>query len=172
MEANRQQKQRKGVRRVVQRSWHEMNRKQRREFTRKIQAEDLSLEVVHPDAAGVDIGNQSHYAAVPSSRDSRPVRRFGCATAELRETASWLKQCGIHTVALQSTGVYWIPVCDVLEEAGLEVYLMNARDTKNLPGRKSDVQESQWLMKLHTYGLLRKSFRPTQEVRSLGPGRC
>jgi transposase len=168
MEANRQQKkQRKGVRRVVQRSWHEMNRKQRREFTRKMQAEDLSLEVVHPDAAGVDIGNQSHYAAVPSSRDSRPVRRFGCATAEVREMAAWLKQCGIRTVALQSTGVYWIPVYDILEEAGLEVYLVNARDTRNLPGRKSDVQESQWLMKLHTYGLLRKSFRPPLEVRTM-----
>src|SRR5215471_8599674 len=167
MEVNRQQKQRKGVRRPVQRRWHEMNRKQRRELTRKIQAEDLSLEVVHPDAAGIDIGNQSHYAAVPSSRDRQPVRRFGCTTAELREMAAWLQQCGIRTVALQSTGVYWIPVYDVLEAAGLEVYLVNARDTKNLPGRKSDVQESQWLMKLHTYGLLRSSFRPPQGVRTL-----
>ena len=167
MKVNRQQKQRKGVRRPVQRSWHDMNRKQRRELTRKIQAEDLSLEVVHPDAAGIDIGNQSHYAAVPLSRDSQPVRRFGCTTAELRAMASWLQQCGIRTVALQSTGVYWIQVYDVLEAAGLEVYLVNARDTKNLPGRKSDVQESQWLMKLHTYGLLRRSFRPPQEVRTM-----
>src|SRR5262245_16607073 len=100
MKVNRQQKQRKDVRPPVQRSWHEMNRKQRRELTRKIQAEDLSLEVVHPDAAGIDIGNQSHYAAVPSSRDHQPVRRFGCTTAELREMASWLQQCGIRTVAL------------------------------------------------------------------------
>jgi transposase len=167
MEATQQQKQGKGVRCPVERSWHEMNRKQRRELTRRIQAEDLSLEVVHSDAAGVDIGNESHYVAVPATRDRRPVQRFGCTTAELKEMALWLKQCRIRTVALQSTGVYWIPVYDILEEAGLEVYLVNARDTKNLPGRKSDVQESQWLMKLHTYGLLRNSFRPPQEVRTM-----
>jgi transposase len=147
--------------------WHEMNRNQRREMIRKIQSEDLRLEVVHPDAAGIDIGNESHYVAVPPTRDSESVRRFGCTTAELKEMADWLKQCGIRTVAMQSTGVYWIAVYDILEEAGLEVYLVNARETKNLPGRKSDVQESQWLMKLHTYGLLRNSFRPSQEIRTL-----
>ena len=147
--------------------WHEMNRKQRRETMRKIQSDDLSLEVVHPDAAGIDIGNESHYVAVPPTRDSQPVRRFGCTTAELKAMAEWLKQCGIRTVAMQSTGVYWIAVYDILEEAGLEVYLVNARETKNLPGRKSDVQESQWLMKLHTYGLLRNSFRPSQEIRTM-----
>jgi transposase len=147
--------------------WHEMNRKQRREMMRKIQSDDLRLEVVHPDAAGIDIGNESHYVAVPPTRDSESVRRFGCTTAELKEMADWLKQCGIRTVAMQSTGVYWIAVYDILEEAGLEVYLVNARETKNLPGRKSDVQESQWLMKLHTYGLLRNSFRPSQEIRTL-----
>src|SRR5271166_3324778 len=145
--------------------WKEMNRKQRREMTRKIQSEDLSLEVVHPDAAGIDIGNESHYVAVPPTRDSQPVRRFGCTTSELKEMAVWLKQCAIRTIALQSTGVYWIAVYDILEEAGFEVYLVNARETKNIPGRKSDVQESQWLMKLHTYGLLRNSFRPSQEIR-------
>jgi len=79
----------------------------------------------------------------------------------------WLKQCGIQTVAMQSTGVYWIPVYDILEEAGIEVYLVNARDTKNLPGKKTDIHESQWIMKLHTYGLLRNSFRPTHEVRMM-----
>src|SRR5262252_2707043 len=147
--------------------WEEMNRKQRRELTRKIQNQDLSLEVVHPDAAGIDIGNESHYLAVPSIRDSQPVQRFGCTTGELQAMAEWLKQCGIRTVAMQSTGVYWIAVFDILEQAGLELYLVNARDTKNLPGRKSDVQESQWLMKLHTYGLLRNSFRPAQEIRRL-----
>src|SRR6202795_4610734 len=148
-------------------NWHKMNRKQRREMTRKIQSEDLSLEVVHPDAAGIDIGNESHYVAVPPTRDSQPVRRFGCTTSELKERAVLLKQCAIRTIALQSTGVYWIAVYDILEEAGFEVYLVNARETKNLPGRKSDVQESQWLMKLHTYGLLRNSFRPSQEVRTM-----
>ena len=153
--------------RPTQSKWHEMNRKQRREMTRKIQSEDLSLEVVHPDAGGIDIGNESHYVAVPPSRDSQPVQRFGCTTAELKAMADWLKQCGVQTVAMQSTGVYWIAVYDILEAAGLEVYLVNARETKNLPGRKSDVQESQWLMKLHTYGLLRNSFRPSQEIRTM-----
>jgi transposase len=143
------------------------NRRQRRELARRIHANDISLEVVHPDASGIDIGNEFHYAAVPSSRDAQSVRRFGCVTAELKEMAAWLKGCGIRTVAMQSTGVYWIAVYDVLEEAGLEVYLVNARETKNLPGKKTDVQESQWLMKLHTYGLLRNSFRPAQEIRTM-----
>jgi len=147
--------------------WNKMNRKQRRDMMRQIQSEDLSLEVVHPHAAGVDIGNESHYVAVPPTRDSQPVRHFGCTTVELKALAEWLKQCGIQTVAMQSTGVYWIAVYDILETAGLDVYLVNARDTKNLPGRKSDVQESQWLMKLHTYGLLRNSFRPSQEIRTM-----
>jgi transposase len=148
-------------------NWHEMNRQQRREMMRKIQSEEIRLEVIHPDAAGIDIGNESHYVAVPPTRDSQPVRRFGCTTAEVKEMAAWLKQRGIRTVAMQSTGVYWIAVYDILEQAGLEVYLVNARDTKNLPGRKSDVQESQWLMKLHTYGLLRNSFRPSQDIRTM-----
>jgi transposase len=147
--------------------WHEMNRKQRLETMRKIQSEDLGLEMVHPDTAGIDIGNESHYVPVPPTRDSQPVRRFGCTTAELTAMAEWLKQCRIQTIAMQSTGVYWIAVYDILEEAGLQIYLVNARKTKNLPGRKSNVQESQWLMKLHTYGLLRNSFRPSQEIRRL-----
>ena len=90
--------------------WHEMNRKQRRETMRKIQSEALSLEVIHPDAAGIDIGNESHYVAVPPSHDSQPVRRFECTTAELKAMAAWLRQCAIRTVAMQSTGVYWIAV--------------------------------------------------------------
>jgi hypothetical protein len=147
--------------------WEEMNRKQLREMMRQMQSEDLNLEVVHPHAAGIDIGNASHYVAVPPSRDPQPVRCFGCTTAELKTMAEWLKQCGIRTVATQSAGVYWIAVYEILEEPGLEVYLVNARETKNLPGRKTDVQESQWLMKLHTYGLLRNSFRPSQEIRTL-----
>ena len=167
MKPEPQEKNNKATDHATQRHWHEMNRKQRREMMRKMQSEDLSLDVIHPDAAGIDIGNESHYVAVPPSRDSQPVRRFGCTTAELKAMATWLKQCGIRTVAMQSTGVYWVAVYDVLEAAGLEVYLVNARDTKNLPGRKSDVQESQWLMKLHTYGLLRNSFRPSQEIRTM-----
>jgi transposase len=166
MKCNSQEKTKKAANHPTN-HWKEMNRKQRRELTRKIQSEDLSLEVIHPDAAGIDIGNESHYAAVPPSRDNQPVRQFGCTTAELKAMAAWLQQCRIRTVAMQSTGVYWIAVYDILETAGLEVYLVNARDTKNLPGRKSDVQESQWLMKLHTYGLLRNSFRPSQEIRTM-----
>ena len=115
--------------------------KQRREMTWKIQSEGIRLEVVHADAAGIDIGNETHYVAVPPSRDSQPVRRFGCTTAELTAMADWLEQCGIRTVAMQSTGVYWIAVYDVLEQAGLEVYLVNTRETKNLPGRKTDVED-------------------------------
>src|SRR5215472_8767149 len=98
--------------------WHEMNRKQRRETMRKMQSEDLSLEVVHPDAAGIDIGNEIHYVAVPPNRDSQSVRRFGCTTGEVKAMATWLKQCRIRTVAMQSTGVYWISVYDILEQAG------------------------------------------------------
>ena len=165
MKSKPKEKSKKATDHPVQHHWHEMNRKQRRDMMRKVQSQELSLEVVHPDAAGIDIGNESHYVAVPPSRDNQPVRRFGCTTGELKAMAAWLKQCAIQTVAMQSTGVYWVAVYDILQQAGLEVYLVNARDTKNLPGRKSDVQESQWLMKLHTYGLLRNSFRPSQEIR-------
>ena len=163
MKSKPQEKNKKAIDHPTQHHWHEMNRKQRREMMRKIQSPDLSLEVIHPDAAGIDIGNESHYAAVPPDRENQPVRSFGCT--ELKAMAAWLKQCRIRTVAMQSTGVYWVAVFDILEQAGFEVYLVNARETKNLPGRKSDVQESQWLMKLHTYGLLRNSFRPSQEIR-------
>jgi hypothetical protein len=92
----------KAKNRPMQGKWHEMNRKQRRQMIRKMQSEDLTLEMVHPDAAGVDIGNESHYVAVPPIRDLQPVRRFGCTTAELKTMADWLKQCGIQTVAMQS----------------------------------------------------------------------
>jgi transposase len=98
--------------RAVRKPWREMNRKQRREMQRKIQSEDLSLEVVNPDAAGIDIGNEVHYVAVPANRNHEPVRRFGCTTAELKALADWLKQCRIRTVAMQSTRVYWIAVFD------------------------------------------------------------
>jgi hypothetical protein len=117
-----------------------MNRKQRRELERRINSEDSALEVVHPNAAGIDIGNESHFVAIPPERDPVPIREFGSWTSDLYEMASWLKDHAIQTVAMQSTGVYWIAVQEVLEQAGLEVYLVNARGTKNLPGRKSDVQ--------------------------------
>src|ERR1700740_26670 len=143
------------------------NRKARKELARRLQSENPGLEVVHPQAAGIDVGNSAHYVAVRPDRDPLPVRRFECFTADLHRLANWLQSCGVKTVALQSTGVYWIPLYDILEERGFEVYLVNARHTKNLPGRKSDVQESQWLLKLHTYGLLNNSFQPVSEMRML-----
>jgi len=133
-------------------------RKEKKEWARRLQSNDPGLDVIHPQAAGIDIGNASHYVAVRPDRDPEPVRRFECFTADLHRLADWLKRCGVTTVAMQSTGVYWIPLYDILEERGFEVYLVNARHTKNLPGRKSDVQECQWLLKLHTYGLLNNSF--------------
>ena len=142
-----------------------LNRQQRRELGRRLDSNDPGLQVVHADAAGIDVGNASHFVAVPPDRDQAPVREFGSWTDDLRKMAEWLKSCRIRTVAMQSTGVYWIALQEVLEAAGLEVYLVNARGTKNLPGRKSDVQECQWLLKLHTYGLLRNSFRPPEEIR-------
>lgn len=124
-----------------------------------------TLDVVHPNAAGIDIGGSEHWVAVSPERDQEPVRCFDCFTADLNRMADWLIEKGVRSIAMQSTGVYWIPVFEVLEQRGLEVYLVNARHTKNLPGRKSDVAECQWLLKLHTFGLLNNSFQPTDEVR-------
>jgi transposase len=119
---------------------------------------------VHPKAAGIDVGNEEHWVAVPADLDPEPVRSFGCFTPDLEAMADWLVQCGIETVAMQSTGVYWMALDNTLTERGIRVFVVNARDTKNLPGRKTDIQECQWLLKLHAYGLLRKSFRPEEEI--------
>src|SRR5437763_1965787 len=124
-----------------------------------------ALEIVHPDAAGIDVGGSEHWVAVSPDRDPEPVRRFGCFTADLREMGQWLVQKGVRSLALQSTVVYWMPVFDFLEQHGLEVYLVNAQHTKNVPGRKSDVHECQWLLKLHAFGLLNNSYQPTNEIR-------
>src|SRR6516162_2271594 len=124
-----------------------------------------ALEIVHPDAAGIDIGGSEHWVAISPDRDPEPVRRFGCFTVDLREMARWLIEKGVRSVAMQSTGVYWMPVFEVLEQQGLEVYLVNAQHTKNVPGRKSDIQECPWLLKLHAFGLLNNSFQPTDEMR-------
>src|SRR6516165_568326 len=142
-----------------------LNRKQRKDLARRLQSADPGLDVIHPHAAGIDVGNSAHYVAVRPDRDPNPVRRFECFTADLHRLADWLQQCGVTTVAMQSTGVYWIPLYEILDARGLDVFLVNARHTKNLPGRKTDVQESQWLLKLHTYGLLRNSFHPAAEIR-------
>jgi len=144
-----------------------LNRKQRRELGRQVAAADPGLTIVHANAGGIDVGNESHYVAVPPDRDPNPVREFGCWTAALNQMAEWLKSCQIDTVAMQATGVYWIALYDVLEQHGIRVVLVNAQHTKNVPGRKTDVQECQWLMKLHTYGLLRDSFRLAQEMEGV-----
>lgn len=138
----------------------------RRNEPAKLKPQDgtVGLEVVHPKAAGIDVGNEEHWVAVPGDLDGEPVRKFGCFTRDLQELADWLVKCGVNTVAMQSTGVYWVALYDVLAERGLRVFLVNARDTKNLPGRKTDIQECQWLMKLHAYGLLKNSFRPQEEI--------
>jgi transposase len=144
-----------------------LNRREKREVANRLNATDPGLEVVNRHAAGIDIGNESHHVAVPAGRDEQPVREFGSWTAELERMAGWLKTCGIETVVMQSTGVYWMAVYDVLQRHGLQVNLVDARGTKNLPGRKSDVQECQWLLKLHTYGLLRSCFLPPEPIRCL-----
>jgi len=124
-----------------------------------------ALEIVHPDAAGIDIGGSEHWVAISPERDEQPVRCFDCFTADLEQMADWLVERGVRSVAMQSTGVYWIPVLEILQQRGLEVYLVNARHTKNLPGRKSDIAECQWLLKLHTFGLLNNSFQPNDQIR-------
>ena len=124
-----------------------------------------ALEIVHTEAAGIDVGGSEHWVAINPDRDAKPVRRFGCFTSDLHQLARWLVEKGVRSVAMQSTGVYWMPVFEVLEQHGLEVFLVNARHTKNVPGRKSDIQECQWLLKLHAFGLLNNSFQPTDEIR-------
>jgi transposase len=131
------------------------------------QALTPALQVVNPNAGGIDLGSREHYVAVPADRDERAVRHFGCLTPDLVEMARWLKGCRVDTVAMEATGVYWVPVAQVLESQGLEVVLVDASDLKNVKGRKSDVQDCQWAQQLHTYGLLKGAFRPTKEIQVL-----
>ena len=125
------------------------------------------LSQVNLNAAGIDVGASSHFVAVPQDRCDQPVREFEAFTAELYCLADWLAECGVATVAMESTGVYWIPLFGVLEERGFEVMLVDPTRIKNVPGRKTDVQDCQWLQQLHTYGLLSGSFRPEGEIRCL-----
>jgi len=120
--------------------------------------------VLEPDAAGIDIGAEEIYVAVPPDRDEESVRLFSTFTCDLHALADWLVQCRIRTVAMESTGVYWIPLFQILEARGLEVYLVNARYLKSVPGRKSDVSDCQWIQYLHSVGLLRASFRPSMDI--------
>jgi len=121
---------------------------------------DAVWEPVNAHAAGVDIGSREHWACVPREASERPVRKFGTFTADLEAMAEWFKACGVTSVAMEATGVYWIALFQILERCGLQVILVNARQTKNVAGRKSDVQDCQWIQRLHTYGLLQGSLRP------------
>jgi transposase len=122
------------------------------------------MERINVDAAGIDVGASSHFVAVPEDRDSQPVREFLAYTTDLYRLADWLAACGIRTVAMESTGVYWIPLFQILEERGFEVCLVDARRVRNVTGRKTDVSDCQWLQQLHTYGLLAAAFRPDDET--------
>ena len=124
----------------------------------------LSLECIEPNAAGIAVGATEIFVAVPADRDQRPVRRFKTFTDDLRLMASWLIQCQITTVAMESTGVYWLPPYEMLEETGIRVCLVNSKHVKNVPGRKTDISDCQWLQYLHSVGLLRASFRPDSEI--------
>lgn len=121
-------------------------------------------DLVFAHAAGVDVGGSSHWVAVPRQAADEPVREFGAMTDDLNAMADWLLGCAVDTVALESTGVYWIPVYEVLEQRGLQVFLVDARQMKYVPGRKSDVQDCQWLQRLMSQGYLRAAFRPAEQV--------
>jgi len=125
------------------------------------------FSVVHPHAAGIDIGSTFHVVAAPPECDNMPVRRFQSFTADLRRLSQWLREVGVTSVAMESTGVYWVPLFEILEADGFEVILVNAHEVKQVPGRKTDYNDAQWLQKLHQFGLLKASFRPTEHIASL-----
>lgn len=126
-----------------------------------------SLKQLNLNAAGLDIGAEEIYACVSQDRDSESVRVFPTFTVDLYALADWLQTCGVDTVAMESTGIYWIPIYEILEERGFEVFLVNAYQIKNVSGRKTDILDCQWIQQLHTYGLLRASFRPSEDIRAL-----
>jgi transposase len=136
-------------------------------FNSRKRRRQARLSAVNAHAAGIDVGAQFHVVAVPPERDDAPVRTFQSFTGDLHRLADWLVACRIETVAMESTGVYWIPLYEILEARGMKVLLANARDVKHVPGRKSDVNDAQWLQQLHTYGLLRGSFHPPAEIAAL-----
>lgn len=132
--------------------------------TKRKQKKTQSMPVLQPNAAGIDIGAKEIFVAVNGDRDSHPVRHFSTFTPDLHEAAQWLKKLDIESIVMESTGVYWIPVFEILESYDFEVLLVNARHVKNVPGRKTDVQDCQWLQYLHAVGLLRGSYRPPKEI--------
>ena len=124
-----------------------------------------TLPVTNPDAAGIDVGAAAHWVAVPADRDPEPVRSFGTCTADLEAIATWLRVCGVTTVAMESTGVYWIPLYELLEARGFQVLLVDARQVARAPGRpKTDAKDCQWIQRLHSYGLLSAAFRPQEQA--------
>ena len=130
-------------------------------------SEPTGLPVVQAAAAGIDIGSRFHVVAVPPELTTEPVQTFQSLTSDLQRLADWLIRLGIKTVAMESTGVYWVPLFEIPEAQGLNVVLVNAREAHNVPGRKTDVNDAQWLQRLHACGLLSASFRPTREIAAL-----
>ena len=143
----------------------------RRRFKQRTATQEVQeiegFEEINFNAAGLDIGDAEIYAAVPKGRDKSSVRVFKTFTADLHDLADWLQHCGVTTVAMESTGIYWIPIYEILEARGVEVYLVNARHIKNVSGKKTDIEDCQWIQRLHTYGLLSTSFRPPEEICAL-----
>ena len=128
---------------------------------------DRKMPMVHPNAAAIDVGATMHMAAVRADRAPEPVRSFGTFTADLHRLVDWFTECGVETVVMESTSVYWIPIFELLDARGFTVFLVNARDAKHVPGRKTDVSDAQWLQRLHSFGLLRASFRPKGQIAEL-----
>jgi transposase len=139
----------------------EMNRKRSKSRI------DRTLPMMHPNAAAIDVGATIHMAAVRADRAPQPVRSFGTFTTDLHRLVDWFTECGVETVVMESTSVYWIPIFELLDARGFTVFLVNARDAKHVPGRKTDVSDAQWLQRLHSYGLLRASFRPKGQIAEL-----
>ena len=139
-----------------------MKKSQKR--VRKENAISFDRPVLEPNAAGIDVGARQMFVSVPPDRDNQPVRAFDVFTDDLNQLADWLEACGVTTVAMESTGVYWIPLFEILEQRKLKPCLVDARHMKNVPGRRTDWQECQWIQYLHSVGLLRAAFRPNEEV--------
>lgn len=136
-------------------------------MTKVLPFECQNVTRVNPGAAAIDIGSTMHMAAVNPDSDEMPIRAFGTFTCDLHDLADWFQSCGVTSIAMESTGVYWIPAFEILEQRGFEVILVNARYAKNVPGRKTDISDAAWLRQLHSYGLLRGSYRPNAQVATL-----
>ena len=135
--------------------------------TKRKTGKGLRLEVVNSNAAGIDISPKEMQVCVPVDRDKNSNRKFGVYTEDLNNIVEWLKSCHIDTVAMESTGVYWLPIFRVLKESGFDVILVNASDVKNYSGRKTDASDAEWLMMLHSYGLLKPCFQPENIARTM-----